>query len=97
MSMFKEIHDLQHQKYRLRSLVDHSAHVVTTPAFYVFCRLVVQRMFTDPQAPVAGQAPASVTPSHERVQRLNADDDDAYVSSYSHFSIHEEMLQVRAC
>ena len=76
---------------------------MTTPAFYVFCRLVVQRMFTDPQAPVAGQtpvagqAPASVTPSHERVQRLNADDDDAYVSSYSHFSIHEEMLQVRAC
>ena len=33
-------------------------------------------------------------PSHERVRHLNMDDDDAYVSSYSHFSIHEEMLQV---
>ncbi len=35
-----------------------------------------------------------VVPKHEAIQNLKDDDDDVYFGSYSHFSIHEDMLQV---
>ena len=34
------------------------------------------------------------TPSHQAIQHLQDEEDDPYFGSYSHFSIHHEMLQV---
>ena len=39
-------------------------------------------------------SPAEVVPSHQSVQNLQDGEDESYVDSYSHFSIHQEMLQV---
>jgi len=35
-----------------------------------------------------------VAPSHDAIKHLKEDEDEAYISGYSHFSIHEEMLKV---
>ena len=37
---------------------------------------------------------SDVTGSHDAIKHLKDDEDDAYISGYSHFSIHEEMLKV---
>ncbi len=39
-------------------------------------------------------SPAELAPTHRAIQCLQPGEDETYVDSYSHFSIHQEMLQV---
>ena len=39
--------------------------------------------------------PAETVPTDKAVQYLQEGEDESYVDSYSHFSIHQDMLQVQ--
>ena len=41
-------------------------------------------------------SPAETIPTDKAVQYLQEGEDGSYVDSYSHFSIHQEMLQVQS-
>lgn len=68
---------------------------------YVYYRQVARNLaLPDHMEPSSGEAAeeAIVNPSSESaglVEQLTEEEDEPYFSSYAHFSIHTEMLQVR--
>ena len=68
-------------------------HECTHMLAHTYHRVAVRELFSDTASPQPG---SSSLHNHGKQEEEDEEEEDGYFSTYSHFSIHEEMLKVNS-